>query len=320
MATNTWSAAGADNWSTDAAWSLGHVPLATEDVVFDATSVEDCTLNINSALLGNLTIADAYTGTFTHTDGVLLEFAGDIYVGTAVTFVATANSVLISKPAGAQALTTNGKTLGRFRRFGAAAGSITLQDPLAAFKFEIDTTGCFQGGHKITAGLIAIRAAATGTLDAEIEISSGTSYWQCGAGVVLGPNFFVTVLGDLTLACLDAASSFRLAIGAGHTCAFLQNASYTYNMAGHVAGDWDGGIVVSSNPGTAATIAAEAGMVVSNMTVTDINNGGAAIDASDGTNTDGGGNTGWNFTGGGATGSSVARQKSSTSVGVGIGV
>jgi len=37
-------------------------------------------------------------------------------------------------------------------------------------------------------------------------------------------------------------------------------------------------------------------MVVSNMTVTDINNSGAEIDASDGTNTDGGGNTGWNFT------------------------
>jgi hypothetical protein len=52
---NSFTSAGNDNnWGTAENWSLGHVPLAGEDVVIPVDEV--CLLNVNSATIGNLTV------------------------------------------------------------------------------------------------------------------------------------------------------------------------------------------------------------------------------------------------------------------------
>lgn len=89
---NTWSAVGADDWSTAAAWSLGHVPLVGENVVFDNTSVEDCTLDVNTDdALGDFTIAATYSGlvdadTF-DIDCAILSVSGELSLGSGATTV-----------------------------------------------------------------------------------------------------------------------------------------------------------------------------------------------------------------------------------------
>ncbi len=56
---------GAGNWSADGNWSLGHAPLAGEDVVFDFRSIADCSGDSVNDNLGSLTLAAGYSGTVT---------------------------------------------------------------------------------------------------------------------------------------------------------------------------------------------------------------------------------------------------------------
>ena len=76
MATNTWSAAANGVWSADGNWSLGHAPLAAEDIVFDITSVKNCTVDVSSSV-ASLTISVAYTGVWDMT-GYAMTVAGDM--------------------------------------------------------------------------------------------------------------------------------------------------------------------------------------------------------------------------------------------------
>jgi len=76
MATNTWSAAANGVWSADGNWSLGHAPLAAEDIVFDITSVKNCTVDVSPSVT-SLTISVAYTGVWDMT-GQTMTIAGNM--------------------------------------------------------------------------------------------------------------------------------------------------------------------------------------------------------------------------------------------------
>jgi hypothetical protein len=76
MATNTWSAAANGVWSADGNWSLGHAPLAAEDIVFDVTSVKNCTVDVSPSV-ASLTISVAYTGVWDMT-GQTMTIAGNM--------------------------------------------------------------------------------------------------------------------------------------------------------------------------------------------------------------------------------------------------
>ena len=56
---------GSGNWSTATNWSLGHAPLAGEDVEFDFRGPEGCTADVVNADLGTFTFSAGYTGTVT---------------------------------------------------------------------------------------------------------------------------------------------------------------------------------------------------------------------------------------------------------------
>jgi hypothetical protein len=61
MPNNTWSAGGAGNWSVNGNWSLGVAPVLADDVIFDATSVQDCTIDVSPSV-NSITFTAAYSG------------------------------------------------------------------------------------------------------------------------------------------------------------------------------------------------------------------------------------------------------------------
>ena len=71
-----WDGGGADdNWSTVGNWEFdGELPGAADEVVFDGTSVKNCTVDIDVAV-GKMDLASGYTGTV-RLDGVKLEVSG----------------------------------------------------------------------------------------------------------------------------------------------------------------------------------------------------------------------------------------------------
>lgn len=82
-AKNFW--VGSGNWSTATNWSLGHAPLAGEEVEFDWNSPANCAANAVSNNLQSLTLASGYTGTVTFATnavagGMSLVLAGDLAV------------------------------------------------------------------------------------------------------------------------------------------------------------------------------------------------------------------------------------------------
>jgi hypothetical protein len=88
LAVNTWIAASAGNASTDANWSLGHAPLTGEDVVFDATSVNNCAWDIPATIVPNsITLATGYSGTVTQ-GAVDMSIGAGGYAQAAGTFTA----------------------------------------------------------------------------------------------------------------------------------------------------------------------------------------------------------------------------------------
>ena len=70
------------DWDTDANWSGDTVPQAGENVVFDATDVTNCSLDVNTANLASINFAAGYTGTF---DAVTF----DVTVAGTVTMAST---------------------------------------------------------------------------------------------------------------------------------------------------------------------------------------------------------------------------------------
>lgn len=62
MAIKTWAAGAAGNWNVAGNWDPASVPEAGDDVVFDATSVHKCTLDVAAPALASLTASAAYTG------------------------------------------------------------------------------------------------------------------------------------------------------------------------------------------------------------------------------------------------------------------
>src|SRR4051812_8532801 len=78
----TWTGLGADNnWTTVQNWSGGAVPSSLENVIFDASSVKDCTIS-GSQSAANFTVANGYTGTISsgsvNVSGNLLVQSGTV--------------------------------------------------------------------------------------------------------------------------------------------------------------------------------------------------------------------------------------------------
>ena len=103
---NIWSANSISNWNNAGNWSLGHVPTSGETVLFNATSVYGCTVDINPTIT-NLWTESSYIGAFTMVNqsltlsGDFIHYAtGTSNLGLGITFTGNTSTCNIASTTG----------------------------------------------------------------------------------------------------------------------------------------------------------------------------------------------------------------------------
>ena len=265
MATNTWQAAGAANWGTAGNWSLGHVPLIGEDIVFDATGAGNCTINVDTALVGKVTISALYAGNVALGAGKTLSCHA-LYVNSNFDSTFGAGVLIVAS---------------------ADVPEIVVDCAVPVYLGNIGFVGGLVGAR------MALLAHAMGSDFSVMVINSASDIvLELGAG---GPVAMDEMFFDPGVTVTFAASPNPVII------------------ATYFATDWDNMVWLSGTPGSPATIVAPAGVVVVGLTATDIANAGAVIDATDPSNRNGGGTSGFDWP-------IIANSKSRSNMMVGCGL
>ena len=143
-----WSAGAAGNWSTASNWDTGVVPGPTDTVTFDATSVQNSTVDTNfSGTIATLNVNSGYTGTITLSRSLTVstsysQAAGTLDVGTQ-TFTAGGTFALSGGTFNANAGTVN--VAGNFSLSGGTftQGTSTVALTGAAATIDVVTNQIF---------------------------------------------------------------------------------------------------------------------------------------------------------------------------------
>ena len=163
---------GSGNWSTAANWSKNAVP--TNNVLFNATSLNDSTIDVFGGDIGSLVITSGYTGSITQNSALTLS--GN-YLQTGGTFNQNANLAIggnFSQSGGAfvsdptktftvgNSFSLNGGTFSRFTGLGTGLDPYLIYDIYGLQGMEEFLSNTFGLANNIDA--------------------SGTSNWNAGAG------------------------------------------------------------------------------------------------------------------------------------------
>jgi fibronectin-binding autotransporter adhesin len=220
---NYWRGTG--NWSTATNWSLGHAPLAGEDVEFDLMGAANCAVDLANNNLGAMTLAAGYTGTvvfltkFPAQGGFTnLAIAGDVTVlGGALSHGANTTGEVyrlaltvggnLTVPSGSRitadsqgfsAINGPGKQIvgscsGSHGGLGYPYGYTASYIPGPSYGTITAPTNCGSGGNA-TAGGGAIRISVAGTSTVSGVISadgngSAANYSGAGGSVFLTTGF-----------------------------------------------------------------------------------------------------------------------------------
>jgi hypothetical protein len=209
MATKTWASSGSSSWNTAGNWSPSGVPGASDDVVFNATSTNNCTVDV-AIEVTTLTITTGYTGTldfgdsgYSHSIGsVVADGTASIDYGNA-TITVTGNfdtrdcanitvgtSTLVSTGDGAIVQTNYSNTAGRlynltFSNNGSFRGSISGALEIASGKSVLlnyaDSAAAIVGGSINNSGTMTVSTQLNFALNSSITAwgtlsGSGTMY------------------------------------------------------------------------------------------------------------------------------------------------
>jgi len=150
------------------------------------------------------------------------------------------------------------------------------------------------GGKIVTCTALSLTNTGKLTLTGTWRVSGNAAIGNNQAGTdVTGMILQKTGSGTLNLVGAGAVTISRLITDAATTTTWT-NSVNVVTITNYTAGNWDNCTWKSNLLGTPFHIAAPAGVVVTGLNVTDCDNSaGTTIDASDGTCTDGGGNTGF---------------------------
>lgn len=327
--TANWDATAGTKWATTSGGAGGAaVPTSSDDVFFDVNSTGVCTLTVLSSFNGlDFT---GFTGTFNiGTGGTLRQNSGatgNITMGTGGTYGTSVGSTLQFN--GTSTFTSNGVSVPWF--FNVSTNSnVTLADDLvitstSGLRWE---ASCIfnSAGFDITAPKIIILSSSAKTIDitnSTITINGGANdpWFNSGSNTTLiTTGSTIKMTGTLT-----ANRSFQ---GAGLTFNNVWNATsgaFALTITGsNTFADFkvDAGRIQKFTDGTTTTVSSltAIGTGVSGIVLTGSATGGWTISDSSGTNTvayctidhstatggatwnagststDGGGNTGWNF-------------------------
>jgi hypothetical protein len=153
---NTYTSIAAGNWNDVATWDLNSVPGATSNVIIAAGPV---TVNINSALLGNLTI---------NTGSTLNMGSANSVSGTGTFTIAGTGTLLVGADNFPSGFSTNTLSLGSTVNYNGGAqtisvrtyGNLTLSGTLAK---------TFPAGTTTVNGVLSMEGTATATLTGTLE-------------------------------------------------------------------------------------------------------------------------------------------------------
>ncbi|MFA4982509.1 MAG: hypothetical protein WC592_08610, partial [Candidatus Omnitrophota bacterium] len=239
---NTWSSAGSTSWNTSGNWSAGRVPVAEDNVTFDATSVVNCTLDVAMDITA-LTVEAGYTGTLDLADSAYAHAvsgnvtlshgaAGTVDLGNSTLTVGgnfdwSAATGTVTRGTSTLVMTGTGKELkapyyggGPIRSLYnltiAEGASITTPNTVSSFDMYGTTTvnGALtinNTGNFLTEGSAFIQGA-NGTV-----AGTGTLYWYAGAitlnGVIssIAPANIIMVAGlTLPVGTYSPATNFTI--------------------------------------------------------------------------------------------------------------
>jgi len=183
MAANTWNNSTVDGkWSTDANWSLGHVPTATETATFDATSDTACAIDLAANCLG-IDINVGYTATITQgafditlgTDG--FNIAAGVWTGLQTQWVTCAGPFNI-----AAGTFTSNKT--RLRMTGAGTSLYsTTTNTIYTLRISANVWADHSGAGTLSLGGLIIDAGCTLFVGAALT-ASGLVWVRYNAGAL----------------------------------------------------------------------------------------------------------------------------------------
>lgn len=251
MAAKVWSRVGVDaNWSTGANWNGGTVPVTTDTVTFDGTSVLECTVNNVGTFTGTITITAAYTGAtaiITQNVAIVGASAFSIDGGTWTQAAAFTRSTMAvtggTWTGGSQTMTLSGTLT-------FSGGSLTMTSgtcTISAGSFTQTNTPTFNangGTIAFTGGTAAVLTAPTLTFNritftktnVAFTVAAGTTCPlgtgptnSCGTGTFT-INGTVTWTNTLTLTgSLTTASTTTITVSG--TIALTINQSLTFDPA-----------------------------------------------------------------------------------------
>lgn len=216
-----WDGGGADTkWTTAGNWSGDVVPSASEDIVFNATSVKNALLD-SSVTVNALTFASGYTGGFDFGDRQLTLTTNADFRGGQTLASTTGSRLLFSISGSAQLFPKSGTTLPDVTL--ATAGTLT-----------IGPAALNAGDLTISAGIVSLA-----TVSHTIKALSGSGTLALGGGNL-------AILGDANLSSLagltTSGGALQLATTGSNT--FTPKASFTHPA---IAKTGSGTVTLASN-------------------------------------------------------------------------
>lgn len=329
--TANWDTTAGTKWSlTDGGAGGEAVPTNADDVFFTASSgAVTVTVSSNSRACKNLNFT-GFTGTFAGSS-TITDLKGSLTFSSGMTL--THSGTITFTATSSQTITTNGILVKENFTFNGIGGSWTLQDDFTNNTRTVTlTNGTFNANNKnLTIGSFASSNSNTRT----ITMGSGTwtligsaTVWDTGTSTNLTLNYNTSTIKYVGKLGYSSSSTFvgnntfyNLVLDELNTANYLNfNSSNTFNnielKAGNTAKFVGGKTQTVSSFTAVGTSGSRISMIgldigsglgwsiidssgtntVSYCDIRDSNaSGGAVWDASDGTNTDNGNNTGWVF-------------------------
>src|SRR3990167_1355698 len=327
-----WTSGNTTPWSATSGGAGGaSEPTSSDNVFFDANS-GNCDLRHGSAQNCNNLDCTGYTGTWSTSGGGIgtnLQIYGNFTLSSGMTWSCSKHLSFLATATG-KTVTTNGIQIVNQATFAGVGGGWTLQDTLivnGVLKLSGGTLNL--GNQNVTALQVDISGSSTRTLtmgSGTITITSpgsGSSIWNAstttnltlnantstikltgaltsgslfsGGGLTYN-NFWNATTGSYSVD-IDGSNTFNdLKVDAGRTQKFYAGTTSTVTTLTAV-GTSGSPITITSATNSTHTLSDSAGTnTVSYCTISySVASGGATWAANDGTNTDGGNNSGWTF-------------------------
>jgi len=260
--TKTWSTAG--NWflGSGGTGGAGRVPLAQDNVIFNASSIGAASTTVSADMprIGKDITWTGVTNSPTHSFSGNPTIYGSLTLSSSINLTAT--GTLTWGGRSATTLTTAGKTLGFALTQNSPGGTLTLLDALTSTSNVNSNGGTFDAnGFAITAvrGSFNATAAATVNMGSGVWTATGEFLFSFAAGVTVNAQ-------TSTLKFTDATASTKTFAGGGKTYNNIELAgagSGSFNFTGsNTFADFkvsDGAKTIKFTAGTTTTVASFTG-------------------------------------------------------------